>query len=167
MIAVDVSVLAYAVNRYAPEHRRAAGVLEDLVNGAAPWALPWPVIHEFMRLVTHPHFVARPLRPADAWTFVEETFQSPSLRLLAPTDRHVAVLGEVLRFVSDERDWLPGIETAAVLREHGVRELLSSDRDMRRFRFLDVRDPVHGDWWTPGAPPARRYRRLTTRRRAG
>jgi hypothetical protein len=167
MIAVDVSLLAYGVNRYAPEHRRAAGVLEDLVNGEAPWALPWPVIHEFMRLVTHSHLVARPLRSGDAWTFVEELFQSPAVRLLGPTDQHVRVLGEVLRFVADEPDLPAGIETAAVLREHGVRELLSSDRGMRRFRFLDVRDPVHGELWSPGAPPARRNRRLSTPRDQG
>jgi predicted nucleic acid-binding protein len=164
MIAADVSLLAYAVNRFGPEHRRAADVLEHLVNGDTPWALPWPVIHEFMGLVTHSHFVARPLRATDAWTFLEEVFQSASLSLLSPTDRHVQVLGEVLRFVSDEPDLPPGIETAAVLLEHGVRELLSSDRGMRRFRFLDVRDPVHGELWTPGAPPARRNRRLSARR---
>lgn len=167
MIAVDVSVLAWAVNRYAPEHRRAAGVLEDLVNGATPWALPWPVVHELMRLVTHPHFVARPMRASDAWTFLEELFQSPSLRLVGPTERHAAVLGEVLRFVADEPGLPAGIETAAVLREHGVRELLSSDRAMRRFRFLDVRDPVHGELWSPGTPPARRNRRLSTPGGAG
>jgi len=166
MIAVDVSLLAYAVNRYAPEHRRAADVLEDLVNGDVPWALPWPAIHEFMRLVTHPYFVARPLRAGDAWTFVEELFQSPGLRLLGPTERHVPVLGEVLRFMADAPDLPAGIETAVVLREHGVRELLSSDRGMRRFRFLDVRDPVHGELWSPHAPPGRRNRRLTTPRPA-
>jgi predicted nucleic acid-binding protein len=166
VIAADVSLLAYAVNRYAPEHRRAAGVLEDLMNGDTPWALPWPAIHEFMRLVTHPHFVARPLRVADAWTFVQEIFQSPSLHLLAPTPRHVTVLGEVLAFASGEPGFPPGIETAVVLREHGVRDLLSSDRAMHRFRFLSVRDPVHGELWRPGAPPARRYRRLAPRRDA-
>lgn len=164
MIAVDVSLLAYAVNRYAPEHRRAADVLEDLVNGEVPWALPWPVVHEFMGLVTHSHFVARPLRPGDAWTFVEELMQSPTLQVLAPTDRHLRVFGEVLRFVADQPDLPPGIETAVVLREHGVRELLSSDRGMRRFRFLDVRDPVHGELWSPGAPPPRRNRRLNVPR---
>lgn len=164
MIAVDVSLLAWAVNRYAPEHRRAAGVLEDLVNGEAPWALPWPVVHEFMRLVTHSHFVARPLRAGDAWTFLEELFQSPSLRLLGTTERHATVLGEVLRFAAGEPELPAGIETAAVLREHGVRELLSSDRGMRRFRFLDVRDPVHGELWSPGAPPERRNRRLSAPR---
>ena len=70
MIAVDSSILAYASNRFAPQHVRAARVLEGLANGDIPWALPWTVVHEFLHLVTHPHAVARPLRPADAWGFV-------------------------------------------------------------------------------------------------
>ncbi len=43
MQALDTSLLAYAVNRHAPEHARAARVVETLANGALPWALPWPV----------------------------------------------------------------------------------------------------------------------------
>lgn len=164
MIAVDVSILAYAMNRYAPEHRRAAEVVEMLASGDEPWSLPWPAVHEFMQLVTHPHAVARPLRPSEAWTFIEEVFRSPSLTLLAPTDRHVRVLGEVLAFLPPEPGLPPGLETAVVLREHGVRDLLSADRSMRGFPFLSVRDPVHGELWTPASSPARRYRRLAPRR---
>jgi len=54
----------------------------------------------------------------------------------------------------------PGFEVAVVLREHGVRELLSADRGMRRFRFLEVRDPVHGEPWSPAEKPTKRYRTL-------
>ena len=57
----------------------------------------------------------------------------------------------------------PGLETAVLLREHGVRELLSADRGMRRFAFLGVRDPVHGEAWSPAERPARRYRVLRPR----
>jgi toxin-antitoxin system PIN domain toxin len=160
MIAVDTSVLAYAINRYAPEHRRATQVLEDLANGEVPWALPWPVVHAFLGLVTHPHAVARPLKPGDAWAFVESLLASPSLRMLSPTERHAAVLAETLAGM--EPGSAAGLETAVVLREHGVRELLSADRGMRRFGFLTVRDPVHGEVWAPEAAPARRYRVLRT-----
>ena len=52
-----------------------------------------------------------------------------------------------------------------LLREHGVRELLSADRGMERFPFLDVTDPVHGAEWEPTQGPARRYRVLTPRSR--
>jgi uncharacterized protein len=167
MRAVDASLLAFAVNRYAPEHARAAAALEDLANGERPWALAWPAVHEFLERVTHRHAVARALRPADAWGFVEELARSASLRFLGATPRHAEVVAELLEDVPGGDAGLPpGFEIAVVLREHGVRELLSCDRGMRRWRFLDVRDPVHGELWTPADPPVRRYRTLPRRTRA-
>jgi len=164
MRAVDTSLLAYSINRFAPEHARAVAVVDELANGDRPWALPWPVVHELLARVTHPHAVARALRPEDAWGFVEELATSPSVRFLGTTPHHGAVAAEVLGLVRGEPGPLPaGFELAVVLREHGVRELLSSDRGMRRFRFLDVRDPVHGELWTPAERPARRYRVLARR----
>ncbi len=166
MIAVDASLLAYAVNRFAPEHARASRLVEELANGDHPWALPWPAVYEFLAFVTHPHAVVRPLRPGDAWAFVERLLASPSLRMLSPTDRHGAVVAELLAGSPGGPGGpggLAGLETAAVLREHGVRELLSTDRAMRRFGFLTVRDPVHGEPWAATAGPLRRYRVLRAR----
>ena len=160
MVAVDLSLLAYAVNRFAPEHPRASRVLEDLADGDPPWALAWPTLHEFLDLVTHPHAVARPLKPGEAWAFLERLIGSPSVRVLGPTERHATVLAETLA-ASDAPG--AGLATAVVLREHGVRELLSSDRGMARYAFLAVRDPLHGGPWTPESPPARRYRVLSPR----
>jgi predicted nucleic acid-binding protein len=169
VIAVDASVLAYAVNRYAPEHARASAVVETLAEGDRPWALPWPALHAFLAYVTHPHAVVRPLRPSDAWAFVASLLASGSVRALGPTERHATVVGETLDALppgSDPGAFDPrGIEIAAVLREHGVRELLSTDRALRRFAFLSVTDPLHGEPWSPGAPPARRYRTLRPRTR--
>src|SRR5262245_30758734 len=48
VIAVDAGLLALAVNRYSPEHARAAELLESLANGDAEWALPWSAVHEFL-----------------------------------------------------------------------------------------------------------------------
>ena len=163
MIALDTSIVAYAVNRYAPEHPRAARAVESVVNGDAPWALPWPVVHEFLRLVTHPHAVARPLRPSDAWGFVGRLVASPSVRMLGPTERHAEVLAEVLAAVPGIPGPLLGLEIATLLREHGVRELWSADSGMRKFSFLAVRDPLRGELWEPRTRPLRRYRRLTVK----
>jgi predicted nucleic acid-binding protein len=159
VIAVDTSVLAYAVNRFAPQHARAAQAVETLANGEAAWALPWSVVYEFLRLVTHPHATARPLKRSDAWGFTGDLMTSPSVHVLAPGERHQAALVEVLGMVSGDAGLPAGLETAVLLREHGVRELLSADRGMRRYRFLDVADPAVDDW-TEKAFPLRRYRRL-------
>lgn len=166
MIAVDSGLLVLAVNRYAPEHARAAALVESLANGDAPWALPWSAVHEFLGFVTHPHAVARVLGPVDAWGFIASLAESPSLRLLTPTARHAEVCTEVLAL--REPDAEPTLDasfaTAVLLREHGVRELLSTDAAMRRWRFLDVRDPLQGEPWNPEVRPARRYRTLSRSR---
>jgi len=163
MIAVDTSVLAYAVNRFAPEHARASRAVDALANGEASWALPWTVVHEFLHLVTHPHAVVRPMRAADAGAFLDRLLESPSVRLLAPSERHAAAVAELLPTVDVSAGLPSGFETAAVLREHGVRELLTTDRGMGRYGFLTIVDPVHGPAWTPATPPVRRYRRLQMR----
>jgi hypothetical protein len=167
MRALDTSLLAYAANRHAPEHARALRVVESLANGEQPWALPWSVEHEFLQLVTHPHAVAHALRPTDAWAFLEALQASPSVRVLAPSEAHAATLAEVLASLPPEGGIPAGLETAVLLREHGVRELLSADHGMSRFAFLEVRDPVHGEAWTPAEPPARRYRVLRPRHARG
>jgi predicted nucleic acid-binding protein len=162
MIAVDTSLLAFAANRFAPQHARAARVLEGLANGDVPWALPWTAVHEFLRLVTHPHAVARPLGATEAWSFVSQITAAAPVRMLGPTERHDAALVEVMAMVPG--GGLPaGFETAVALREHGLRELLSVDRGMERFPFLSVRNPLLGDAWSAAAPPSRRYRMLRPR----
>jgi predicted nucleic acid-binding protein len=164
--AVDAGVLACAVNRFVPEHARASAVIEELANGPAAWAIPWPAAHEFVRIVTHPHAVVKPLASADAWGYLERLRESASLRMLGPTERHGETVAEILRGPDAEgagASELGRIELAAILWEHGVRELLSADRGMRRFRFLSVRDPLHGAEWSPREIPARRYRAPLTR----
>jgi toxin-antitoxin system PIN domain toxin len=159
MIAVDSGLLAYALNRYAPEHTRAASVVEALVNGDRRWALPWPALHGFLASVTHPHRVARPLAAEDAVAFVATLLAAPTVTTLGPGPRHLRILGELMAETGGGR--LPeGVELAAVLREHGVREILSTDRELERYRFLTVIDPLHGEEWAPSATPARRYRVL-------
>ena len=108
--------------------------------------------------------MAHALGPADAWGFIEAISGSSSLRFLGPTERHAAACAEVLALRDPSVAGLPpSFATAVLLREHGVRELLSTDRGMRRWRFLDVRHPFEGVAWTSDEPPARRYRKLAAR----
>src|SRR5262249_54026211 len=70
MVAIDAGLLVLGVNRWAPEHARAAELLESLANGDREWALPWSAVHEFLAFVTHPYAVARVLGPDAAWGFI-------------------------------------------------------------------------------------------------
>ena len=52
MIAVDTNVLVYAHREDSPWHGAASRVVRDLAEGSAPWAIPWPCLHEFLAIVT-------------------------------------------------------------------------------------------------------------------
>ncbi len=91
---------------------------------------------------------------------------SPVVHALAPTERHASTIAELAERI--EGPTLPaGYQMAAVLREHGVRELLSTDRGMRRFPFLEVVNPLRGSGWSPERKPTRRYRILQSSRGSG
>ena len=160
MRALDTGVLLCAVNRFVPEHARAAEVMESLASGERPWAIPVSVAYEFLELATHPHMTPRALRPEHALGFLESLLASPSARLLLPTGSHVAAMREVLDLLGPGSDLPAGFETAVLLREHDVREVLSLDRGWGRYPFVTARDPLHGPPWSPEEPPVRRYRRL-------
>ena len=159
MIAVDSGLLVLAANRFSPEHVRATALLESLAEGEAPWAVTWSAVHEFLGFVTHPHAVARVLGATEAWGFIEALSGSSSLSLLGPTEHHAASCAEVLALAGAGAAGVldSGFATAVILREHGVRELLSFDPAMRRYPFLTVINPLRRDI-EPG--PRRRYRML-------
>ena len=94
---VDANILLFAVNESAPEHDRAAAWLEEALNGNRRVGLPWESLTAFVRLVTNPRVVPRPLAPVDAWAFVEDWLAAPAAWVPVPTERHAAVLGDLVR----------------------------------------------------------------------
>ena len=54
MIAVDTNLLVYAHREDSAWHDTAYTRITELAEGRAPWAIPWPCIHEFLAIVTHP-----------------------------------------------------------------------------------------------------------------
>ena len=68
---------------------------------------------------------------------------SPGLDVLAPTDRHPAVAEQVFMEVPQLVGNLVHDAHAAVLmREHGVRRIVTRDTDFHRFPFLAPVDPL-------------------------
>ena len=68
---VDANILVYAVNTAAPEHQRSVAWLEERLNGDRRVGFPWESLLAFVRIVTNPRGVDRPMSPADAWDTVE------------------------------------------------------------------------------------------------
>src|SRR5205823_1711276 len=60
MIAVDTNILVYAHREDSQWHDAACALVAELAEGRAPWAIPWPCLHEFLAIVTHPRIYAPP-----------------------------------------------------------------------------------------------------------
>lgn len=142
MNALDTNLLVYAHRRDASLHREAAQVVRDLAEGAEPWAIPWPCAHEFIGVVTHPRVYSPPSTLAEALAQVETWMESPTLVLLAETADYWPHLREQLVSGRIAGPRVHDARIAALCRAHGVRELLSADRDFGRFPSLRVRNPL-------------------------
>lgn len=144
MRALDTNVLVYAEVRTTEHHGTAREILREHAEGDRPWALPWPCAYEFLRVVTHPAVFDPPM-PADrALADLERVLDAPSLRLLSETDRHRAVMSDLLGASEVSGDLVHDAHVAALCLEHGVSAIVTGDRDFRRFPGLDVLDPFGG-----------------------
>jgi len=144
MRAVDTNVLVFAEIVTSRHHEAAHRLLRELAEGAVPWALPWPCVYEFLRVVTHPRIFHPPVPLERALSDLGHILASPSLRLLQETPRHPEVMATVLRDSRVKGNLIHDAHIAALCLEHGVTELLTGDRDFARFPGLRVRDPFGG-----------------------
>lgn len=141
MRAVDTNVLVYAEIKKSTHHERARDVLSELAEGSVPWAIPWPCIYEFLRVVTHSHVYYPPVPLDRAFSDLRRILGSPSLVLLAETDRHAEILLQVVEASGSTGNLIHDAHIAALCLEHGVSELVTGDRDFLRFSDLRVNNP--------------------------
>ena len=139
--AVDTNILIYAHREETEQHPVARKLISDYAEGNSPWALAWPCLYEFLRIVTHAKVFHPPTPISLAWEVVTSLLDSPSLLLLTETERHRHVLADLLSSVKPEGNVLHDAHIAALLLEHGVREILTADDDFRRFPGLKVTNP--------------------------
>ena len=142
MIAIDSNLLVYAHREDSPWHDKAAARLKGLAEGKSAWAIPWPCIHEFLAIVTHPRIYKPPTPLASALRQVDAWLESPSLALLGEADGYWPELRRILETGRVSGPRVHDARVAAICRFHGVRELWSADRDFSRFPGVTARNPM-------------------------
>jgi toxin-antitoxin system PIN domain toxin len=145
MIAVDTNILVYAHREDSPWHASAFRRMAELAEGRALWAIPWPCIHEFMAIVTHPRIYAPPTALAQALDQVEAWLESPSLSLLSESEGYWPELRQMVTVGKATGGQVHDARVAAICRLHGVRELWTADRDFGRFAGVRVTNPLLGE----------------------
>lgn len=143
MIAVETNILVYAHRRDAAFHVAAADRLRALAEGKAGWAIPWPCLHEFFAISTHPKIYDPPTTRSEAIAQIDAWLASPSLSVLSEPAGYWDQLKSLLTSGKVIGPMVHDTRIAALCLAHGVRELWSADRDFSRFTsVLSVRNPL-------------------------
>jgi toxin-antitoxin system PIN domain toxin len=142
MIAVDSNLLIYAHKEGSPFHLAAVEIIDALRHQPAPWAVPWPCIHEFVSIVTHPGIYKPASTLSEAFGFVDALLASPQLQLLAEGPGYYEKLRQISVAAKLKGARVHDARIAALCLRHGASELWSADRDFSAFPQLKVRNPL-------------------------
>ena len=141
MILLDVNLLLYAYDARSSRHEPAREWLEQTLSGSETVGLPWVVMLAFIRLITRSVVVEHPLTAEEAIDLVDSWLEQPCVTVIHPTDRHPAVLRELLRPLGTAGNLTTDAHLAALAIEHGA-SLCSCDADFSRFPGLRWSDPL-------------------------
>lgn len=142
MIAVDTNILVYAHREDSTWHVPADHCLTDLAENGRPWAIPWPCIHEFLAIATHPRIYSPPTPLEDAIEQVTCWLESPSLILISENPDYWSVLKPAMQTGKIVGPRVHDARIASLCLQHGVAELWTADRDFSLIPSLASRNPL-------------------------
>ena len=142
MIAVDTNILVYAHREESPFHKKALVCITELAEGRASWAIPWPCIHEFFSIATHPRIYDPPTPIQCAVDQLDAWLESPTLALLSETPDYWVILRHIINSSRISGPMIHDARIAALCIQNGVAELLTADRDFGWFHELKTRNPL-------------------------
>jgi len=140
----DVNLLLYAIDEASPRFERARPWVEGLFGGRETVALAWVVLLAFVRLTTRPRVMRSPFTVAEALDVVDGWLARPNVIVVHPTDRHAAILRELLGPFGTGGNLTTDAHLAALAIEHGA-QLCSSDADFSRFTGVRWYDPLRAN----------------------
>ncbi len=144
MIALDTNILVAAHRTDAKFHTQADHCVAELAESGKDWAIPWPCVHEFLAIVTHPRIFVPPTPLADAVAQVRCWLEAPYLQLLGELPDYWGHLESVLTTGHIEGPLVHDAHVAALCLQHRVTELWTADRDFSRFPTLSTANPLVG-----------------------
>jgi len=139
--SIDVNILLYASDQSSPRHPAATRFMRDRVTDLELFCVAWPTIMSYLRISTHPSIFSNPLSPDQALSNVEFLLGLPRVRVISEGEGFLNVYQEVTGHFPVRGNLVPDAHLAALLRQHGVQSLYTTDADFKKFDFLHVRDP--------------------------
>ena len=137
----DVNLLLYAADESSVYYKPASSWLETVLSGAETVAFTWAALLGFIRVSTNPAIFEQPREAEEALDLVDGWLAQPCSTLVHPTDRHAAVLRDLLAPLGAAGNLTSDAHLAALAIEHGA-TLYSGDNDFSRFPGLRWIDPL-------------------------
>lgn len=141
MLLVDTNVLIYAHRRDAERHAEYRAWVQAMVDGPEPYAVSDFAVNGLVRVVTNPRTYPDPTPLGRALAFAGDIRNQPHAAVVNPGPRFWPIFTDACRNAKARGKLIPDAYLAALAIEHGC-ELVSDDRDFRRFPGLRWRHPL-------------------------
>ncbi|MGH9281108.1 MAG: TA system VapC family ribonuclease toxin [Acidimicrobiales bacterium] len=138
---LDVNILVYAADEASSRHLRARALLEHVAASPSITYLFWPVLLGYMQIITHPAIVEAPISPEAAVADIDDLIRRPQIFVAGEGDRFWEAFKGVAQDVPPRGTLVPDAHLVALMREHGVAEVWSNDRDFRKFDGITLLNP--------------------------
>jgi toxin-antitoxin system PIN domain toxin len=139
--AVDADLLLYASDESSPFFERSRELLDQAAEGPEIVYVFWPAIMAYLRTVTNPAVFREPLSMTDAVGNIAALIGRPHVR--TPGEQE-SFWGRFVAVASDARptgNQIPDTQVVSLMLTHGVKTIVTHDRDYRLFRGIEVEDP--------------------------
>jgi uncharacterized protein len=140
-VTLDANILLYASDAASPRHERALDVVEAIAAGPELAYLFWPTIMAYLRIATHPAIFDRPLPAQTAIDNVEALLSRPNVRAPGEQPTFWPRFRSVAADAAPTGNLVPDAHLVGLMLENEVRSIWTHDRDYRRFKGIEVRDP--------------------------
>lgn len=140
MWLVDASVVIYATNEDALQHRRRREWIESALRGAEPVGFARVVLLPFLRVATSSAILPAALTVAEATDQLTSWLTAPAALTVEPTSRQADVLAGLLIESGTAGNRVNDAHLAALAVEHAA-TIVTFDRDFGRFAGVRSRAP--------------------------
>jgi uncharacterized protein len=140
-LTLDANILLYASDASSARQAAAVRLLEQVAAGPEIAYLFWPTIMAYLRIATHPAVFDRPLSTYDAMANIDALLSRPHVRVPGEQPEFWRRYRSVAADAAPTGNLVPDAHLVALMAENEVRTIWTHDRDFRRFKGIEVRDP--------------------------
>jgi toxin-antitoxin system PIN domain toxin len=140
-VTIDANVMLYAANADEERNVAARAVLAELAAGPEVVYIFWPVAMAFLRIATREGIFTNPLSSAEALKMIDSLLGRDHVFAPGEDDRFWATFSEIAKQQRVRGNLVSDTHIVALMRRHGVRTIVTHDRDFRRFDGIVIRDP--------------------------